>query len=449
MTSLPKLTACSIDLTEACTLACDYCFTFSEHKPKSLSFEMGKAILDWFLPRTVDEPDNTINIQFWGGEPLVEWELLQKLVLYGEEINKEYKRNIEWGGTTNGMLLTPEKVQWGLEHNCFFMMSIDGIKEVHDAHRKTKSGKGSFDICIKNFKEAQKIFPRMRLRASITVDGVPHFFESIKYFVEELNVRDIMFSPVFEDEWTEEVFSKLEEQFQLVIEYAVQQAVDGKHLTMKHLDEEAKINCTEREPGNPCGAGNGYVGFSVDGFIFPCHRFNKHGITTQERAGLETVIGKPTLEYDGTVTGFEWINEEWRQKFINFRNEHKEKCLGCDLLKVSVCNGGCPAVNYDASGNIHEPPKSECIYNRIQHMVGLEYRRLLKIGGLPVSKMGGKKESCFCNNMCYSEGPGKVLDMQKRMLDLCKRILQTHDQEKTDEQRAKEIEVIDKTVRIL
>ena len=438
-----KPTSCSIDLTEGCNLACEYCFTHSIHKPRKIDPKLAKRILDWWLPQTDDNPDKNVNIQFWGGEPLLEWKLIKELVKYGEELNKDLKRNIEWGGTTNGLLLTPDKVEWGLKHNCLFMVSLDGVKEVHDKYRKLSNGGGSFDLIVKNFKAAQKLFPRLKARAAISTFSVPYFFESIQFFVEELGLTEVMFSPVFEDDWNEEILEKMEEQFQLVIDYSVKRAKEGKPFTMKHILDEANKNCEPTDPGNPCGAGIHYCGFSVDGFIFPCHRFNKHGLSTEERSKLPTIIGRPKGD------SFEWCNQEWRDEFINFKDRHSEKCTSCDILKTSVCNGGCPAVNWDMTKALHDQPKSECDYNKLQHKAGIEYRKKMEAAGLPIGDMRRREPGCFCYNMCYTEGPAQEFEVKRKFLDLSKRILQTHDQEKTEEQRKLELEVLEKTIEIL
>lgn len=436
----PKPVATSIDLTEGCNLACDYCFTHSKHKTRKLTFDMGKRIIDWWLPQT--DPKKRVEIHWWGGEPLLEWKLLQKLVLYTEELNKGLGRNIDFGGTTNGILFTPDKVEWGMKHNTHFMVSLDGIKPVQNRHRKFPDGQGSFDIVTKNFKECKKVFPQLRARASISTFSVPYFFESIKYFVEELEMSNLVFSPVFEDDWNEKVLEELEEQFDLITNYAVQRAKDGKPVIMKHLYDEAVFGCSPSDPRNPCGAGNGYSGWSVDGFCFPCHRFNKHGISTEERARSPLIIARPKGD------SFEWCNFEWRKQFTEFKDNPSEKCLACELFGNSNCVGGCYAVNWDMTRDIHNTPQSECDYSKIIHNAGIKYKKLMADNGLKLQERR-KSNGCFCYNMCYTEGPGKLNELKKKFLSLSKRILETKDVKKTEEQIKLEQEILEKTIKIL
>ncbi len=438
----PKPVACSIDLTEGCNLNCDYCFTHSKHKTRKLSFDMGKRIIDWWLPQTDDK--RSVDIQWWGGEPILEWELIKKLTLYTEEINKSLGRKLHFDGTTNGVLFTPDKAEWGMEHNMYFMFSIDGIKPVHDAHRKFANGQGSFDIIIKNFKAVKKIFPGLRARASISAFSVPYFLETIQFFVEELGMDNIAFSPVFEDDWNVNVLANMEEQFDLIVKYATKRAKEGHPIILKHIFDEATLGCVPSDPINPCGAGYGYVGWSVDGFAFPCHRFNKHGLTTEQRTNSPLIIARPKGD------SFEWCNFDWRKQFIEFKDHPSKECLACDLFGHSVCQGGCYAVNFDMTGDIHKAPKSECDYNRVQHEAGMRYKELMDDSGMPLKRFNQQQPAgCYCYNMCYSEGPGKVDELKKKFLSLSKRILETHGLEKTSEQIKIEQEILDKTIQIL
>ncbi len=414
---LPKPVSTTIDLTEACPFACDYCFTWLSKrkiKPKKtmLDLELGKKIIDWWIPQT-DESQN-INISWWGGEPLLEWDLLKKLTLYAETVAKDYGRNIVFGGTTNGWLYTPDKVEWLLEHRALMLVSLDGIKIVHDKHRKLKDGSGTFDRIYKNLKDALKIAPFQRVRSSITADSVPYMFESFKMIYEDLGIDNFAFSPVFESEWTDEVFEKLKEQFELILDYAVKKALEGKPFIMKHINDEALIsNVQNFSPQNPCGAGRGYMGFDIYGFIHPCHRFNKHGLTYEERSKLPTIIGRP-IDFPPY---FEWCNFEWRKKLYKWKDNPPIQCKSCEIYGKSSCNGGCYAVNWDLTGSLYSQPEAECRFNKIQHEIGLKYAKMMSEKGLKILRTGwggnldnvatmntGAERSCLCYNMCFMQG---------------------------------------------
>jgi len=418
----PKST--TLDLTEACNLACDYCFTWSKHKPRKLNLELGKRIINWWLPQT---EEGNVQVSFWGGEPLLEWGMLKKLVHHTNELNKRYNRVLEYGGTTNGLLYTPDKVEWCLEHKSLFLVSLDGIQPVHDAHRKTPNGKGSWKIVDKNLREALKITPLQRIRSAISADSVEYFYENLLYFVEDLGISNFAFSPVFECDWDEKAIDTLSEQFELAINYIVKKAKEGKEIILKHLNDEANISkISNKTIQNPCGAGSGYTGWSVDGFMFPCHRFNKHGITTKERSKSALIIARPK------GNSFEYCNKEWRKQFIEWKDNVPKQCKNCSIFGTSVCNGGCYAVNWDLTGSLIKQPKSVCDYNKIQHEAGLKYAKLAKENEInipspgwgeniqPTSNLQSSDESCVCYNMCYMEGTqNEIIHIDRRSDSMC------------------------------
>ena len=489
-----KPTACTIDVTEDCNLACDYCFTWSKHKRRVLSEKIGKNIINWWLPQ-VDKTRNT-QLSWWGGEPLLEWKLSKELTYYAEELAKKLELlPMEFGGTTNGMLYTPDKVEWCLEHRSLYLISLDGIEPAHDYHRKTRGGKGSWKVVDKNTREALKIAPQQRIRSSLSPDTIQHFFESIQYFVEDLGIESLAFSPVFEGNWDQKALELLEEQFELIINYAIKRAKEGSPIVLKHLNDEARVSKTGMPPRNPCGAGNSYTGWSVDGFCFPCHRFNKHGLTTKERSKLPTIIAGP-LGKNGEIIA---VNEAWRSEFINWFKNLPKQCAECDIYETSVCNGGCYAVNWDMTGSLYKQPQSVCDFNRIQHEAGVKYGQLAEKEGVKLLKSNwgenlgvdnsnkqNEKRGCICYNMCYNQGSKEEIihidaasethcicyntsyngvtdppntsliknrfekkELRKKFLDLSKRILQTRDLEKTEEKQKLEEQIIEKTIKIL
>jgi uncharacterized protein len=394
---------CSIDLTEACNLACTYCFTHSKHKKRVITWDMATRIIDWWLPQTTGQNGAT-QITAWGGEPLLEWELWKRIVEYTNNSAKKLDINMEYGGTTNGILYTPDKIEWCANNKSLFMVSIDGIQPAHDMFRKMPSGKGSWKIIDKNLREGIKVYPKLRVRMSTIPETAHWFFESIQYFVEDIGIKHIAFSPVIEHEWSEEALKTLREQYDLSIDYAIKKAKEGDPIILKHINDAARRNGMKLDPQNPCGAGRQYMGWSVDGFLFPCHRFNKHGLTTKQRAKLPTIIGRPKGK------SFEYCNIEWRNSFEEFKSNPPDHCDGCELYRTSTCNGNCYAVNYDLTGDIKGKVDAACKVKEVEQKAGLRYAKLAKEEGVEIIPAGwgdaadSINRSCVCYNMCYSEG---------------------------------------------
>jgi len=413
---VPKPTGTTIDLTEACNLACDYCFTWNaKHKRKSITEGMAKKIIKWWLPQTDDTQNNQLS--FWGGEPLLEYELMKKLVRFASNMCEQIgHKPLEYGGTTNGLLYTPDKVEWCLENNSLFMVSLDGIQPLHDKHRILPSGKGSWKIIDKNLRAALKIFPQQKIRSSLTDDTIEYFFESIQYFVEDLGITDLAYSPVYENEWNQKSLDILAEQFELIINFVIKKAKEGTIVSLKHLNDEANLS-GKKTIRNPCGAGRGYSAWSVDGFMFPCHRFNKHGITSFVRANLPTIIAKPKGNW------FEYCNEEWRKSFYEWKNNVPKQCTDCDIFDKSICNGGCYAVNWDLTGSLYKQPESVCNYSRVQHEAGMKYKEAAKEAGIVIPKSKWeprvkKNKGCVCYNACYNEGTEQEITHIDRSTDM-------------------------------
>jgi len=359
--------SCTIDVTEACNLACTYCFTWGNTN-RVLDLKLGKEIVDFFFDH-VDPKDNHYELSFWGGEPLLQYRLVKLLILYAERKSKK----VVFGGTTNGLLLDKEKLEFFRDHKGKFMISIDGVKEVHDKYRVYKDGRGSWDDLKRRIPAVLNVWPDARFRMSLSTGLVPYLFESVKWLYSE-GVRWIAFSPVFEEDWREENLKLLEEQLILLADFM------NKHqdFSCKHLSD----------PGSgiwqdyPCGAGRSYVGFSVDGKIYPCHRFNKYGNAKKNKEVREKwCIGD-------IWTGF----NEKRQVFLDYPKLRKEQCGECSVYKF--CAGGCYAVLADLTGSIFGLQNGFCEYEKL----------LFKIGNTVKHTKQKSKKSCVCFNMCYMEG---------------------------------------------
>jgi len=475
----------TIDLTEACNLRCWYCFTYSEHKPKRMTLPLAKKIVDYWMPRTVNT--GNISISAWGGEPLLEWTLWKEIVSYSDEKAKELNRKIEYGGTTNGVLLTTDKVEWMIEHNSTFLVSLDGTERAHK-DRVFPDGSNSWKIVDKNLRAALKIFPGQRIRMTITNENAKYFKESVQYVVEDLGMDNFAFSPAYECKWTEENWNELEEQLSDIVDWLIKKAKNGTPVILKHLNDTALNEGNKMQPQNPCGAGNAYTGWSVDGFQYPCHRFNKHGQTAFERANSPLILAGP-LGKNGDIIP---VNDAWREKFINWKNYLPKHCQDCNYYGYSICNGGCYAINYDLGGHdIFGYVEKQCRYLEILQKAGLKYAEEMRNNNLMVPETGwgggitNKNKSCTCFNMCYNEGTEyeithidrsttegcvcyntsyngdlnpqarsiQEIDKQKQLrikfLNLSKRILESCDEEKTDEQLGLEKQILEKTINLL
>jgi uncharacterized protein len=406
-------TATSFDLTEACNLACDYCFTHSCHKPRRADEGLLTRLIAWWIDQTLPQNKQNHQISWWGGEPLLEWKMLQRLTKYANELmlRKGHDPNrFEFGGTTNGLLYTPDKVEWCLENRCLMLISLDGVQPAHDAHRKFPDGRGSFNKVYKRVKDAMKVAPQTKVRTSIAADTVQYLFDTAVMVVEDLGCKDFAFSPVYEGNWDQAALETLAEQYDKMVDYLVKSHQDGRPLIFKHLNDQAVSQAKGKFfKANPCGAGNGYTGFSIDGYGFPCHRFNKHSLTPEQRARSKAVICRPIGDT------WEWCNEEFRRTMC-FKTQSLTKCESCEIFDCSHCNGNCYAVNFDMTGDVRTPPQSVCDIAKILTNAGNKFAREAKELNLTnvrssfgenmtdENKPAFAQAQCVCYNLCYAEG---------------------------------------------
>lgn len=345
------ITNASLNVTQNCNLECPYCFAH-EKTQKRMSFEIGKKCVDFLLKNALDANINhlagkrrVVDISFWGGEPLIEWKMIQKLVEYSENCELSKDVVVGFSGTTNGTLLTEDKLDFLADHNIFFMVSIDGMAETHNRNRKFRDGRGSHAIIMKNMETVLKRWPWYNVRLSILADRVDHFFEDMKYLIDS-GFKTLVFSPVYESAWTDEKWEIFEEQYKALADLNLER----RDFKLEHLEQYA-----EPYPNRfPCGAGRFYVGIDIDGAIYPCHRFNKfddYRLWNEK----EVCIG----HVDFGIT-----NPAFRQQFIDGR-----KCFDCSSdCDMTPCKGGCPATNYDLGGTLNHTSLI-CKYTEIMKRV--------------------------------------------------------------------------------
>ena len=375
----------SIDLTEGCSLRCKYCFQdfLSEKREnRKLTESMMKDIIDWYfddkITGTQDEVNKTggLGIELWGGEPMHNWEILVKLVEYQNEKSKITGKKIKYGGTTNQVEFSKERLEFLYQNNVHLLISYDGYYNYK--YRIFPDGSGSSEIILKNidlYYDVYKVPPQVRM--SIHPDYVDTLYKSYEIILSK-GIRSYFFSPVFEQEWKDEHLEIMKEQLIKIYKKEQRMIKFGfPPLKNKFIDEmihlivnSRKIGVdldTEVDTGNftrenilkiqpnkstrPCGQGTHYFGISVDGHIYVCHRFNKHNLD-ETKFPFEKRYGHMGDIYNN-ITNIELYNE-----LLNWDVNDLEHCKKCKFKYI--CNGGCYQSNYDVSGNIKGKVEYQC-----------------------------------------------------------------------------------------
>jgi len=392
--------SCTIDLTERCNLRCKYCFTYGVGK-RDLTFEQGKKTIDWLFRDEVSQADD-ISIDWWGGEPFLKFDLMRRLSDYVLEKAHKTRKRVMMGGTSNVTLWTPKVIDWMNNHNIYFLMSIDGVGAAQDTFRPMAGKKkSSWNVIKRRLPYIVSKIPFIKSRSSPAPATIHLFADSVKELYNTYKLKDQTFSPVFEMEWTDDKLKIAKEQLFALADFMIELAKKSERLAVKHFDDgAAKLETGSIKPEWPCGAGRFYVGIGVDGYIYPCHRFNKYDRPVSEKyciGSIDEGITRPDL----------------REPFLKFLDlAPPEKCKNCKWYG-RTCNIGCYAINFDLTGSIFTPGENHCRWMEVQGEAIEYFYKKIKENNLPLPKpafpqpqIGGMRMagSCICNNMCYLEG---------------------------------------------
>lgn len=344
-----------LHISHDCNLRCKYCFAstgdFGKGR-KLMPVETGKKAIDFLLTHSGNR--HNLELDFFGGEPLMNWDAVKEIVAYARSKEAEYNKKFRFTVTTNGMLLNDESIDYINEEMSNVVLSLDGRKCVNDAMRVTAGGKGSYDVFVPKF---QKLVEKRRngkyqeyyARGTFTKNNLD-FANDVYHIADDLGFDQLSVEPVIADPCepyalTEEDLPKIYEEYEkLAVEMIRRKKEEGGCFNFFHfmIDLDQGPCAIKRLRG--CGCGNEYVSVTPDGDIYPCHQFVGHD---------EWKMGN--LE-DGT------LDLEIKDKFGCSNIYTKEGCKDC-WCKF-YCSGGCNANNFCYNGDINKPLKLSCDIER-------------------------------------------------------------------------------------
>lgn len=333
------LKAICLHVAHDCNLACKYCFAGKGEYdgPKGLmSFETGKRALDF-----LDEKSGTrknLEVDFFGGEPLLNWEVCKKLVEYGRSIEKEHGKNFRFTLTTNGVLVNDEVIDFCNREMGNVVLSLDGRKETHDRLRTTCNGKGSYDLIVDKFKK----FANARNQADYYMRGTyTHYntdFSKDIIHMADLGFKELSIEPVVSDP-TEPYALKendlpiLKEQYEILADEMLRRYRNGNGFTFYHymIDLNSGPCIVKRISG--CGVGTEYMAVTPSGELYPCHQF----------------VGDEKFLLGDIWKGV--INTAILDEFKGCNVYSHPECKDC-FAKL-YCSGGCAANAYHTTGSVN------------------------------------------------------------------------------------------------
>ncbi|MEQ2443543.1 thioether cross-link-forming SCIFF peptide maturase [Pseudoflavonifractor intestinihominis] len=339
--------ALCLHVSHDCNLRCKYCFAstgdFGTGHRMTMDFETAKRAIDFVIERSGKR--RNIEVDFFGGEPLMAMDTVKKTVEYARSIEKEHGKCFRFTITTNGVLLNDENIEYINREMSNAVLSIDGRKEVNDRMRPTVNGKGSYDVIVPKFQKliAGRGDKDYYLRGTFTRDNLD--FAADVMHMASLGAKNISVEPVVggaEDPYAlreEDVPTILAEYEKLAEELREHPEVNFFHFNVDLAQGPCVI---KRLRG--CGAGCEYVAITPEGDIYPCHQFV---------GNLDYKLGNL---YEGT------FNMEISKAFSNLNIYTREDCKNC--WARFYCSGGCSASNLLVNGDIKKPHHVGCELER-------------------------------------------------------------------------------------
>ena len=334
-----------------CNLRCKYCFAatgdFCMGERKLLPFEVGKKALDWLVEKSGKRVH--LEVDFFGGEPLMNFEVMKQLVEYGRSIEKEKNKKFKFTTTTNCVLMNDEIIDFLNREMGNVVISMDGRPEVHDRMRPTVNGKGSYAIIAEKAKKFAALRGDKEYYVRGTYTGYNKDFSKDVLFLadegfEQLSVEPVVTDPACEYALHEEDLPQLREEYERLAVAYMDRRANGKWFNFFHFNVDLAGGPCLRKRLTGCGAGNEYVAETPDGDRYPCHQF-----VGREGYRMGSVL-------DGT------FDRNIQRRFADNHVLHKEKCRKC--WARFYCSGGCAANAEAFHGDISQPYDMECQLER-------------------------------------------------------------------------------------
>ena len=331
--------ALCLHIAHDCNLACKYCFADEGEyhgKRELMSYEVGKKALDFLVANSGSRTN--LEVDFFGGEPLMNFEVVKQLVKYGRSLEEPNNKKFRFTLTTNGVLLDDDILEFANKEMSNLVLSLDGRKEVHDLMRPRRGGQGSYDTVVPKFIKAAESRNQMNyyVRGTYTRNNLD--FAKDVIHMADLGFEQISVEPVVADKSEsyairEEDIDTLIKQYDELTAEMIKRKKEGKPFNFFHfmIDLSGGPCFAERLSG--CGSGTEYLAVSPSGELYPCHQF----------------MGMKDFLLGNVDEGV--IRTDIRDEFKLCNVYAKEKCKNC--FAKFYCSGGCAANSYNFSGSIN------------------------------------------------------------------------------------------------
>lgn len=338
--------ALCLHVAHTCNLNCDYCFASQGkfHGERALmNFEVGKRALDFLIENSGTRTN--LEVDFFGGEPLMNWEVVKQLVEYARSVEKQHGKNFRFTLTTNGVLIDDDVIDFANREMSNVVLSLDGRKEINDLKRVDYAGNGSYDIIVPKFKKMveSRGGKGYYMRGTFT-HANPDFTKDVFHMADlgftELSMEPVVCAPSDPAALTAEDMEIVKEQYEILAKDMLRRQREGHPITFYHymLDLTGGPCIYKRISG--CGSGTEYMAVTPWGDLYPCHQF----------------VGDEEFKLGDIWAGV--TNNNIREDFRSCNVYARPECNDC-WAKL-YCSGGCAANAFHAAGSIRGIYEAGC-----------------------------------------------------------------------------------------
>ena len=330
--------ALCLHVAHTCNLNCSYCFASQgqyQGDRAIMSFEVGKQALDFLMENSKGR--RNLEVDFFGGEPLMNFDVVKQLVAYARSKEKEMGKNFRFTLTTNGVLIDDDVIDFANREMSNVVLSLDGRKEVHDRYRVDYAGKGSWEKIVPKFQKLVEAREGKNyyMRGTFT-HANPDFLKDIEKMLElgftELSMEPVVCAPDAPSALTQEDKPIVMEQYEKLAELMLKRHREGKPFTFYHYMIDLKSGPCIFKRVSGCGSGTEYMAVTPWGDLYPCHQF----------------VGEEAFKLGDVWQGV--TNKAVQGEFAACNVYSRPECADC-WAKL-YCSGGCAANAYHATGAI-------------------------------------------------------------------------------------------------
>ena len=332
--------ALCLHIAHDCNLACRYCFAEEGEyhgRRAMMSYEVGKQALDFLIANSGNRKN--LEVDFFGGEPLMNWKVGKDLVAYGRSQEKIHNKHFRFTLTTNGVLLNDEIMEFANKEMDNVVLSIDGRREVHDFMRPFRKGAGSYDLVVPKFQKFADSRGQKKYYARGTFTRHNLDFSKDVLHLADLGFEQISVEPVVADEKEEyalqwEDVPKICEEYDKLAKEIIKREKEGRGFNFFHFMIDLTGGPCVYKRLSGCGSGTEYLAVTPWGDLYPCHQF----------------VGEEKFLMGNVWDGVQ--KPEIRDAFKECNVYAKEKCREC--FARFYCSGGCAANSYNFHGSIND-----------------------------------------------------------------------------------------------